>query len=127
MLSKNQRISRKTVNYLLKKGLKFNHQYFQAKYCLNKYHLNRYSVVISKKVLKLATDRNHLRRQIYEAIQKIDTISQLNHFDAIITVKSSPNNLTFTALTKLLTPILQQISIQINLNHGQQSSQKSAQ
>jgi len=125
MLSKNQRISRKNVNYLLKKGLKLNHQYFLVKYCLNKTPQNRYSVVISKKVLPLATDRNHLRRQIYESIQKIPPTSQINSFDTILTVKNLPKHIPFTELTKLLAQIIQQISIQINHNHGQKSSQKS--
>lgn len=118
MLSKNQRISRNRLNYLLKKGLKINNSYFLVKYALNKGEQNRYSVIVSKKILKLATDRNHLRRQLYQAISTLNTTCQ-TCFDTLLTVKSSLIKLKFSEMTKELQQLFDQISFQINQNYGE--------
>lgn len=120
MIAKNQRISKNRVAWLLKKSQKLNDDFFSVKFQLNKQELNRYSVVVSKKTLKLATDRNLLRRQCYEALRLMP--SQNNSIDFLIFIRSSALKLDFAELQEHLTQIITKIISKSNLHNGQKSS-----
>ena len=110
MIGKNQRISKNRIAWLLKKGRKLNDDNFSVKFELNKGQLNRYSVVVSKKTLKLATDRNLLRRQIYSALR--DPVISNNSIDFVIFVKSTALKLDFQELQEKLIKLIEKITSQ---------------
>jgi ribonuclease P protein component len=120
MIGKNQRISKNRVAWLLKKSQKWNDEFFSVKFQLNKHGLNRYSIVVSKKTLKLATDRNLLRRQCYEVLRQLKT--QNNSIDFLIFIKPSALKLDFTGLQEQLTQTIEKITSKSNSQNGQKSS-----
>ncbi len=119
MLGKNQRISKNRVSWLLQKSQKFNDGFFSVKFHLNKGTQNRYSIVVSKKLLKLATDRNRLRRQCYEALRLRPT--QTNSTDFMIFIKSTALSLDFAGLQKQLSLVIDKITSLSNIQNGHKS------
>ncbi len=69
MISKEFRLGRTQINYILKKGDSFNSALFILKYLKNDEQNCRFCVIISRKVSTKATDRNRLKRQIFECIR----------------------------------------------------------
>jgi len=116
MIGKNQRISKNRVAWLLKKSSKLNDEFFSVKFLLNKQPLNRYSIVVSKKTLKLATDRNLLRRRCYEALRPLK--SPVLALDFLIFIKSPALKLDFAALQKQLGQIIEKIISKSNSQNG---------
>jgi ribonuclease P protein component len=116
MIGKNQRISKNQISWLLKKGQKANDDFFSIKFSLNKGPLNRYSVVISKKILNLATSRNQLRRQCYEILRQIPQPS--DSLDFVIFIKSKALNLAFSELQSRLTQLIEKIITNIKNQNG---------
>lgn len=83
-----------------------------VKYSANEHRKNsRYSVVISKKVLKSAVGRNKVRRRIYEVIRKED--ERINGvYDVVILVFSSEViSLPSDELTKLIRELFESASL----------------
>ena len=109
MLKKRERLSKNETKKLLKKSDKINNNFFAIKFRLNKIPFCRYSVAVSKKVLKPATKRNYLRRQLYEIIRHIPcpTIT----FDCIIIVKTPTLMLDFQNKKEILSKTLEKISL----------------
>lgn len=87
MLKKAERLSKAEASWLLRKGEKFNNAQFSIKFRLNKKTFCRYSIVVSKKTLPLATDRNTLRRQLYETLRDRASLPAGEGYDYIILVK----------------------------------------
>jgi len=59
-----------SLQYVYRKGLVFRTQTITLKYVKNKHRDNqRFSVVVSKKVMKSAVSRNRIRRRVYEYIR----------------------------------------------------------
>ena len=70
MLAKRYRFhSRGGVKYTYKMGKTIRTPKISLVYAKNERNRQRFGVVISKKVLKSAVSRNHVRRRIYEAIR----------------------------------------------------------
>jgi ribonuclease P protein component len=101
MLSKNQRLTRKRIEYLFKKGKRQSTPSFAMTFTKNDQPFARFSVVVSTKIHPLAVNRNRLRRQCYEIIRTHLTHIPSN-IDAIITVRSSTVKLPFEELSKRL-------------------------
>lgn len=116
MIGKNQRISKNRLAWLLKKSQKLNDEFFSVKFQLNKQGLNRYSIVVSKKILKLATDRNLLRRQCYETLRLLKLQNQ--SIDFVIFIKSTALKLDFAGLQQALSKIIEKITSKSNLKNG---------
>lgn len=112
MLKKTQRISTNRIPWLLKKGVPFNNEYFSAKFLLNKGPENRYSVVVSKKVKPLATERNLLRRQLYEIIRQRTPTSPTADF--VLIVKTRLAALSFEQKASALEQTFKQINLKLN-------------
>ncbi|MGL5830913.1 MAG: ribonuclease P protein component [Candidatus Altimarinota bacterium] len=106
MLKKTQRLSKQKVQYLLKKGKYFSNSYLGIKLLANKVQINRFSVIISKKTLASAVDRNHLRRQIYEII-RLHSLDLPNQYDCLIIVKPPLLKLPTDQIVKILLESLQ--------------------
>jgi len=72
MLAKTRRLNRVNFLHVLNSSPKaLKTADFQIRYVANGGKFNRYSVVIPKKVLKLAVDRNALKRRIYDLVGDI--------------------------------------------------------
>jgi len=76
MFKKNSRLSRKEVEHVLKHGRRIHSQSFSLVYIPTETH--KLSVVVGKKIEKLATKRNALRRCVYHAIQDIEVNTLLH-------------------------------------------------
>lgn len=113
MINKTQRISTFRAAWLLNKGAKFSNEFFSVKFLLNKKDFNRYSVVVSKKIFKLATDRNSLRRQLYEALRTL-TSGPNPGFDLMISVKPKINQLTFNEKQTQLKNLIEQVASKLS-------------
>jgi ribonuclease P protein component len=77
MIAKEQRLAKRQIEYIQKKGSKFENKCFIVKH-KDALENGRYCIIISKKFASKAVERNKLRRQIYEAIRKNqpDSLSQ---------------------------------------------------
>jgi ribonuclease P protein component len=71
MLSKKFRLTREQINLIYKKGRGKNFGTLGVKYLVSNNQFSRFAVVIPAKVVKLAVDRNRLRRITYDEIAKI--------------------------------------------------------
>lgn len=70
MLPKERKIGARTrISYIISKGRRERFRLFSVTYLPGKGHFHRFAVAVSSKVAKTAVGRNHLRRQIYEAIR----------------------------------------------------------
>ncbi len=108
MLNKTQRLSTNRISWLLKKGFKFSNEWFSLKFHLNKEPHSRYSIVVSKKIKALATDRNLIRRQVYEIIRK--SPATLPPTDYMIIIKPKFAELSYANKSIYLQETLQKIS-----------------
>ncbi len=70
MLGKKYRLTRKQINQLYRKGKSRNAGLLGIKFAPNNLEYSRYAVVIPKKVVALPTDRNRLKRIIYQRIEE---------------------------------------------------------
>ena len=69
MLKKNNRISnRRLLQKLIRKGRLYKNTYFIFKFLPSNLQTSQFAVSVSKKVSPKATDRNKIRRQVYESI-----------------------------------------------------------
>ncbi|OGJ42844.1 ribonuclease P protein component [Candidatus Peregrinibacteria bacterium RIFCSPLOWO2_01_FULL_39_12] len=69
MIAKNFRIPRERIAYILNKGEEKSSKLFIIRFLKNNASFPRFRTVISKKIAAKAVRRNHLRRQVYEAIR----------------------------------------------------------
>jgi|GEM_PF-5782492 len=89
MLSKQNRLRKNDVKLLLKKGVKIKSDNFFAIIRANKLGVNRFCVIISKKLKLKSVHRTQLRRKIYAAAGEIYAVLKINKsFDAAL----CPNN-----------------------------------
>lgn len=101
-----------SLKYLHRNGKMIRSRVISLKYVPNKFNARpRISVIVSKKVLKLAVARNRARRRIYAAIQPKLQDFKANYDLAIIV--SSPDILKndFLEIDQLLTAQLREAGI----------------
>lgn len=109
MLPKNQRLTGNRVEYLLKKGRKSGNQLFTVKYLPNRQPKNRFCVITSTKTLAKATDRNLLRRRLYE-IFRLHPELPAKPTDIVVIAKQPLTKLNFKELTETITSVLQNLT-----------------
>lgn len=100
MLATKYRVPRQYIDYILKKGDLYTSKLFIIRFKKNAQHFCRYRAIISRKVDLKAVKRNHLRRQVYEAIRKNlpQKKTEQNHLDLILIVKKNAMKASFEAL-----------------------------
>jgi len=97
VLKKENKIQRSSFPYILKHGKNFSVPHFTLKTLKNNTNTNSFSIVISKKVLKNAVDRNSLKRRGYHVIH--NTISSLSGGNnGVIFVKKGAHKLSYRNL-----------------------------
>ena len=84
MLAKQYRLPIQTV--LNKSGRTFRSRSFLIKLFLNKLDFNRFGVVISKKVSKLAVKRNLIKRIVLDSAKKFVLTENKNKVDVLIII-----------------------------------------
>ncbi len=71
MLSRHNRITEKSrVEWLMKKGARFETPLFTFKFARRKQDPSRFALVVSGKRVKTAVGRNQLRRKMAEAVRR---------------------------------------------------------
>lgn len=107
MLSTTLRLRRSRVEHVLKKGYRKTTNYFSIKFLRGAQSESRFAVVVSTKIEAKATDRNHLRRQIYEAINSAQKPS--SPLDIVLIAKPTTKKLPFAELQEIVTSTLSQL------------------
>jgi len=86
MLKKAERLSRKQLNYIFRKGKKKETDFFIAKFLPGK--TSRFAVVVSATLLAKAVERNHLRQQLYEII-RVDHQELVQNIQIVLIAKKN--------------------------------------
>ena len=84
MLSRKNRLQKKDIERLFKKGRVARQDSLMTRISPNRTDHSRFAIVISKKVLPLATKRNHARRRIYQIIQDHESFWGNKNMDVAI-------------------------------------------
>lgn len=110
--SKNRFHGYGSLRYVYKNGQSVRSSLITIKYIENPRRKNsRFTVVVSKKVMKSAVRRNRIRRRIYEVVrQEISTIK--DNYDVVVMVFSGE---VYSIDYKNLESLLKQLFSQANL------------
>ena len=87
MLKRSFRLAKKDMDRIYKKGQKAAQDLFVVRYLPNRSSHARFSVIISKKVLAKAVDRNQAKRKIYNLISSQEANWNNKFFDIALTLK----------------------------------------
>lgn len=107
MLPTTLRLRRSRVEQILKKGYRKTTSYFSIKFLRGAQSESRFAVVVSTKIEAKATDRNHLKRQIYEAIYSAKKTPQA--LDIVLIAKPTIKKLHFAELQEIVMSTLSQL------------------
>ncbi len=102
MLPSSNRLTIPLFAEVMDKGKLVHASFLSAKF-IKKTGITRFSVVISKKVAKNATDRNKIRRRTYTALRPLLPYMPETH--GVLMMKAGTNKLTIPALTSALKEI----------------------
>lgn len=108
MLSRKYRFhSRGGVRHTYQKGKTIRTPILSLVFAPNTKHHQRFSVVVSKKVLKSAVGRNRIRRRVYEAL-RLELPEFTAHMDCIFVVfNKSISTMPFRDLRRLIHELLE--------------------
>ena len=95
-----------SLRYVYSNGKAVRSQLFTVKYVLNTHRKHpRFSVVVSKKVIKSAVGRNRIRRRLYEYL-RLHTETLNNTYDIVIICTSAElRTLPYTEISAQLTQL----------------------
>ena len=111
MLKRSFRLGKNEMDRIYKKGRSFARDFFVVRFTPNRAGHCRFAVVISKKVLAKAVDRNSTKRQVYLAIGDHQDLWQDQSFDIAFVFKKlgqgqmPANNIIIDTVTKILTEL----------------------
>ena len=105
MLARSFRLQKKDIDRIYKKGKVLRQDSFLVRILLNPTGHCRFSVVISKKVLPKAHDRNRAKRLVYEFLQKNQNLYQNLHLDIALFPKNFHEENTLLTLNKILSEL----------------------
>lgn len=108
MLSQKYRFhSRGGVRHTYQKGKTIRTSTLSLVYAVNDHHIQRFGVVVSKKVLKSAVGRNRIRRRVYEAI-RLELPEFTESYDCLFVVfNKSIIDMPFRELRRLVHDLLE--------------------
>ncbi len=112
MLRRNKRIhGREAIKHIIQDGGLVKLRFFVCRFLPNTLGFNRFAVAISKKLSKLATDRNHKRRQVYSALEELNrtrnAVPKDSYSDIVLLARSTAMNASFEELREDLHKFLQ--------------------
>lgn len=105
MLAKSYRLRKFEVERLYKKGRTFRQDFVLVRFAPNRAGHARFAVVIPKKVLARATDRNRLKRQIFQVLASEKALWQDKNLDISLALRQP---------TQEINPVLKQILTKIS-------------
>ena len=88
MLAKKNRLSRLEIQKVIKKGKRFNFGFLSFKILANQFDFARFAVVVPKSLVKKATERNRLRRIMFEELKQYLKIN----LDVMVRIYQLPEN-----------------------------------
>ncbi len=109
MISKNLRLTKSRITYVLQKGKRLGNNYFALKLLLTRNPSSHFGVTVSTKIYASAVKRNRLRRQMYEIIR-------LNHHllqkpvDLMVITKLPITTLKYPELKTIMLQMFQDIN-----------------
>jgi len=99
MLKKIHRLTTKEVKRVLGRNRQFATAFFLVKFLVNRQKFSRFSILVSAKLDKRATQRNLIRRRAYEAIRR--NWDKLNSTtDAILIAKRQIIGISYAEIEK---------------------------
>ncbi|MDD5606615.1 MAG: ribonuclease P protein component [Candidatus Pacebacteria bacterium] len=106
MLPSKNRLNKKEVETIFKRGESFRSDFLLLKIIKNKKHSPpRFSVIVPIKVSKKSTERNKIKRQIRESLRgEIDNIKEV---DGIVIALGSILNKNFKEINKEINKLLE--------------------
>lgn len=114
MFKKKYRVGREAFAEVMKGGVRTSTPLFLIKYMRNKEEKDppKYAVVVSKKIEKLAVNRNNFRRRTYYAIREIakETIIQGKTYTILFFLRSSLRDVVFYNLKEDIRKVFREIS-----------------
>ena len=105
MLARSFRLQKKDINRLYKKGKVLRLDSFLVRVIPSYAGHCRFSVVISKKVLALAVDRNRAKRLIYEYLQTHQELWKDKNLDVAFFPKVYDEQSSILTLNKILSKL----------------------
>lgn len=101
-----------SLRYLYSNGKAVRSQLFTVKYVVNTHRQNpRFSVVVSKKVIKSAVGRNRIRRRLYEYL-RLHKDELNNTYDIVVICTSAElRTLPFSQISEQLTQLFEKASL----------------
>jgi len=112
MYAKDFRLKRNQIDYLLNKGGSLSSKIFITKYRENNKNIQRFCVIISRKISGKAVERTRLKRQITEAIRTSDMLKNPVNIDLVLIPKKSIVKKSFAEIKKDIESLLQKITNQ---------------
>ena len=98
MLPSKKRISREVFPKRLFSGKTIHGPHFVVHHFPLKKEIPRYAVIVSKKAIKTSVKRHHLKRRVYEIIEKFEKTNHIFGGYYIIVCKKTENNTDFSTL-----------------------------
>lgn len=109
MIPKEQRIKRGEFEEILKKGRTYHSDLFSLRFLYEKTLKNsHFSVVVSKKVAKNATERSKIKRRLYYILKKHSRVPKKPYFVAFF-VKKDIKNIKFKDLEEKTLKVLKNV------------------
>ena len=105
MLARSFRLQKKDIDRLYKKGKVLRQDNFLLRIMVNHTDHCRFAIVISKKVLPHAVDRNRARRLMFDFLQKNPDLYSGKNLDIAIYPKSIKEDSIVASLNKLLSEL----------------------
>lgn len=102
MLSSRNRLTKKEVACVFKKGTTTRYEGFIVRKTLNRVGRARFAVVVSAKKVNKAVERNKIRRKIFEIIRKNLSKMRVNYDVTIVLDKASKSHVDEDALVGAL-------------------------
>ena len=110
VLSKKNKLKKKDLNKILRKGKRFNGEILLLIIFKNDLKNTRVGLIISKKVSKKAVVRNKIKRRIYSLIRnKLSKIK--TGFDVLIITRPEIKEKNFFEINKILSKVLKRAGV----------------
>jgi ribonuclease P protein component len=106
MFPKNHRVPRERIKQVLFEGCKIQTELFLLRKLKNNNSSNRFAIVVSKKVARLAVKRQCIKRRLRNSISESFADKQNNNFDIIFIVNKKINQSDSQKIKEEITKII---------------------
>jgi ribonuclease P protein component len=92
MLSAKNRLNKREVERIFRKGANLSESFLYARFLENKAKRSRFAIIVSKKIHSGAVERNRLRRKTYAILQELMPNFSDRNLDMAIGYRSAPKS-----------------------------------